>query len=81
MLSIQELRSSTKKELLLELAKVRKEMLKIRINLRTKQEKNTSKAKVTKHYIAKILTILKDIKDEVKSEKAVTETKTAKKKK
>jgi len=81
MFSIQELRSSTKKELLLELAKARKDMLKIRINLRTKHEKNTSKAQMTKRYLAQILTVLNEIKEEVKAEKIVTETKTLKKKK
>jgi ribosomal protein L29 len=60
MLSIQELRSSSKKELLLELLKARKEMLKIRISLKTKHEKDTSKARKQKRLIAQILTLLKD---------------------
>lgn len=84
MFSIQELRSSTKKELQMELEKSRKEMLKVRINLRTKHEKDTSKALKTKTYIARILTVMKDIKDEVKevkSEKSVTPKKTVKKRK
>ena len=81
MLSIQELRSSTKKELMLELQKARKEMLKIRINLRTKHEKNTSKAQKTKHYLAQIFTVLNEIKEDVKAEKPSTETKTLKKRK
>jgi|GEM_PF-3382379 len=58
MLSIQELRSSSKKELLLELQKARKEMLKIRISLKTKHEKDTSKARKEKRLIAQILTLL-----------------------
>ena len=81
MFSIQELRSSTGKELMLELAKTRKEMLKIRINLRTKHEKDTSKAQKTKQYLAQILTILNETKDERKVEKIVTKTKILKKKK
>jgi len=64
MYSIQELRSSTKKELLLELAKARKETLKICISLKTKHEKDSSKATKLKHYVAQILTILAEVKDE-----------------
>ncbi|MBI5421856.1 50S ribosomal protein L29 [Candidatus Peregrinibacteria bacterium] len=61
MLSIQELRSSNRKELLQELEKARKEMLKVRISLKTKHEKDTSKAGKTKRYIAQILTMLKGL--------------------
>jgi len=61
MLSIQELRSSNKKELLLELAKARKETLKVRINLKTKHDKDLSKAKKAKRFVAQILTMLKEI--------------------
>ncbi len=70
MLSIQELRSSSKKELLLELQKARKEMLKIRINLKTKHEKDTSKARKEKRMIAQILTLLKEFDKEPSSAKA-----------
>jgi ribosomal protein L29 len=66
MFSIQELRSSTKKELLLELAKSRKENMKIRISLKTKHEKDSSKSIKIKRYIAQILTILKQIYTEEK---------------
>jgi ribosomal protein L29 len=79
MLSIQELRSSTKKELLLELAKTRKEALKIRINVKTKHEKDTSKAKKTKYYVARILTALREIEDEERAKKDVSQAKPAKK--
>ncbi len=58
MLSIQELRSSNQKELSLELEKFRKEMVKIRISLKTKHEKDTSKAGKTKRYIAQVLTFM-----------------------
>ncbi len=64
MLTIQELRSSTKKELLQELDKSRKESLKVRINVKTKHEKDQSKAKKTKRYIARILTALKEVEAE-----------------
>ncbi len=64
MFSIQELRSSTIKELLQELEKARKGAQKTRINIKTKQEKNGSKAKKTKHYVAKILTVLKEVEAE-----------------
>ena len=64
MFSIQELRSSTKKELLHELFKARKEALKIRINIKTKHDKDGSKMEKTKHYVAQILTVLKEIERE-----------------
>lgn len=64
MLSIQELRSSTIKELLQELDKMRKEMVKVRLTLRTKHDKDLSKAKKTKRYIAQLLTILKEAEAE-----------------
>ena len=79
MLSIQELRSSTVKELLQELETTRKDMLKIRINVKTKHEKDTSKAQKTKRYIAQILTVLKEAKEEVKNpESPVIRSKTTK---
>lgn len=64
MLSVQELRSSTNKELVQELEKARKEALKIQINVKTKQEKDGSKAKKTKRYVAQILTLMKEIEAE-----------------
>lgn len=64
MLSIQELRSSSQKELLLELQKARKEMVRIRISLKTKHEKDTSKARKEKRMIAQILTVLKEFDKE-----------------
>ena len=74
MLSIQELRSSTKKELLHELSKAHKEMLKVRINVKTKHDKDSSKSKKSKYYIAQILTVLKEIEkeEESKQPKAAT---------
>ena len=61
MLTTQELRSSTLKELLQELESSRKEMLKIRVNIKTKQEKDSAKSRKTKRYIAQILTVLKEL--------------------
>jgi len=69
MLTIQELRSSTGKELLQELSKARKESFKIRINVKTKHEKDISKAKKMKHYIARILTAIKEFDGEKVKEK------------
>jgi len=45
----------------MELAKARKETLKVRINLKTKHDKDISKAKKVKHYVAQILTMLKEL--------------------
>jgi len=61
MLSIQELRSSNRKELHLELQKARKETLKVRISLKTKHEKDTSKAGKARRYIARILMAIKEL--------------------
>lgn len=75
MLTIQELRSSNRKELLQELEKARKEMVKVRISLKTKHEKDTSMAGKTKQYIARILTLLNSDKSPVadKPEKVVAD--------
>ncbi len=64
MLSIQELRSSSKKELLSELQKGRETLLKVRISLKTKHEKDTSKSRKAKAYVAQILTMLKEAEKE-----------------
>lgn len=64
MLTIQELRSSTLKELLQELEKARKEMLKVRVNVKTKHVKDTAKVKKSKRYIAQVLTVLKEVEKE-----------------
>ncbi len=77
MLSIQELRSSTVKELLQELTKMRKEMVKVRLTIRTKHDKNLSKAKKTKRYIAQLLTMIKEAGSE-EATKAPSEPKKSK---
>lgn len=66
MLSIQELRSSTLKELFQELEKTRKELLKARVSVKTKHEKNTSKVQKIKRYVAQVITILKEAEKEEK---------------
>ncbi len=78
MLTIQELRSSTKKELLQELDKTRKDFLKIRINVKTKHEKDQSKVGKIKRYVAQILTALKEVEAEEAKKPAKKETVTAK---
>ncbi len=64
MLSIQELRSSTVKELHQELAAARNNLLKFRISTRTKHEKNTAKVGQAKAYVARILTALREAEAE-----------------
>lgn len=71
MLSIQELRSSTKKELLEELKNMRSEMLKIRITCKTKSLKDSSKSNKQRRYIAQIKTIIKELDLEESVKKAV----------
>jgi len=70
MLTIQELRSSTDKELLQELEAARKNYLKVRISTKTKHEKNTAKVQKAKYYVAQILTVLKELKAAPKPSKA-----------
>jgi ribosomal protein L29 len=47
-----------------ELEKARKEGLKVCINVKTKQEKDSSKAIKTKRYIAQVLTVLNELERE-----------------
>lgn len=61
MLSIQELRSSTKKELLKELSVAQGEMQKIRIGVKTKSIKDSSLVTKQRKYIAKIETLIKEL--------------------
>jgi ribosomal protein L29 len=61
MLSIQELRSSTKKELLAELENARRNMVKIRISTKTKSLKDSSSVSKQKKYVAQIKTTLKEL--------------------
>jgi len=61
MLSNQELKSSTRKELLRELEEARMAREKKRITIKTKHDKDTSSASKLKRYIARILTALKEL--------------------
>lgn len=61
MLTVQELRSTTKKELLHELTNARKELVKVQMGVRTKSTKDTSLVKKHKAFISNILTVIKEI--------------------
>lgn len=61
MFSIQELKSSTKKELTSELEKARKELLRIRVGVKTKNIKDSSLVGKQKDYIARLLTTLREL--------------------
>ena len=73
MLTFQELHSSTRKELLLELVTARKDLLQVRLGLRTKHQKDTSLSKKQKAYVAQILTVLSqmNLEDKVKQAKEI----------
>ena len=73
MLSIQELRSSTKKELQQELKNARSEMLRVKIGVKTKNLKDSSLVSKQKRYIARIITALKELELEEMVEKATTD--------
>lgn len=62
MLTVKELRSSTDNELQEELKKSSKELLKVRLSIRSKHEKDSSKAKKLKRYAAQIHTIIIELK-------------------
>ncbi len=61
MLTLQELQSLTRKELLQELEKASKELAHLRISVRTKNQKDTSLVFRTKQMIARIKTQLKEM--------------------
>ena len=61
MLSNQELGSSTRKELLKELEEAREIMMKKRITVKTKHDKNSSAVSKQKKFIARIMTALKEL--------------------
>jgi ribosomal protein L29 len=73
MLSNQELKSSTRKELLRELEEARMTWEKKRITIKTKHDKDTSSATKQKRYIARILTALKelDLEEAVENSKKI----------
>lgn len=61
MLTLQELRTIKRPELLKELETARQELLKVRIGIRSGHEKNTSKSVNTRRYVAHIKTALKEL--------------------
>lgn len=64
MQTYQELKSLTKKELLLALQEAREELLKRKITVKTRHEKDSSTVLKQKRYIARLLTALKQIEIE-----------------
>jgi ribosomal protein L29 len=60
MLTYQELKSMTKKELLKELTDAREAMMKKRITVKTKHDKDTSSVNKQKKLIARIKTAIKE---------------------
>ncbi|MBN2307283.1 hypothetical protein JXD20_04830 [Candidatus Peregrinibacteria bacterium] len=73
MLSNQELKSSTRKELLKELKEARELVQKSRVTVKTKHHKDTSSVSKQKKYAARILTALKelDLEEAVENSKKV----------
>jgi len=71
MLSLQELRSSTRKELLNELEAAQMEMQKVRIGVKTKSSKDSSLVIKRRKYVARIKTMLKELELEEMVNKAV----------
>ncbi|MDH5597185.1 MAG: 50S ribosomal protein L29 [Candidatus Peregrinibacteria bacterium] len=61
MLSSQEIKSLTKKEVLKELEAAREEVMKRRITVKTKHEKDTSSISKLKRQVARLKTALKEI--------------------
>ncbi len=61
MQSYQDLKSMTKKELLVELSVARVTLQKQRITVKTKHDKDTSAVTKQKRYVARLLTALKEI--------------------
>ena len=64
MLSIQELHSSTNKELQQELKNANTELLKLRMGIKTKNVKDTSLYLKQRRYIAQVKTIIADLQIE-----------------
>ena len=60
----QELKSSTKKELQRELQEARETMMKKRITVKTKHDKNASSVSKQRKYVARIKTALKELEFE-----------------
>lgn len=71
MLSKQELKSSTRKELLDELTEAQATMMKKRITTKTKHEKDTSSVKKQRRHIARTKTFLRDMELEEAAKNSV----------
>ena len=73
MLSNQELKSSTRKELLRELEEAREVLQKNRITVKTKHNKDSSSVSKQKRYVARIMTALKelDLEEAVENSKKI----------
>lgn len=73
MLSNQELKSSTRKELLKEIEEARETMTKKRITIKTKHDKDTSGSLKQRRYVARIMTALKelDLEEAVENSKKI----------
>lgn len=61
MLTLQELRTMKRPELLAELSKARQALVQVRIGIRSGHEKNISQAKAARRQIAHIQTALKEL--------------------
>lgn len=61
MLTYQELKALTRKELLKELTDARETLMKKRITVKTKHEKDSSAVKKEKTYVARVNTALKEL--------------------
>jgi len=72
MLSIQELHSSTLKELLQDLEKSNTELLKIRMGIKTKNVKDTSLYLKQRRYIAQLKTVIAELRVEEMIKEAST---------
>lgn len=70
MLSLQELRSSTLKELLNELKNARQELVKVNMRVRTNNTKDSSQLSRQKRYIAQIKTLIRELELEEMVNKA-----------
>ncbi len=70
MLTYQEIKSMTKKELLKELSDAREILMKKRITVKTKHEKDTSSVSKQKKLISRIMTAIKEIDVEEMIEKS-----------
>jgi len=70
MLTLQEIRSSTRKELLHELTAAQKKLLELRMGVHTKHQKDTSLVKKQKRFVGQLMTVLRDMDHEEKVKKA-----------